>query len=149
LQLCIAQLFAAPENRPMTLNAEKIRCTLAAGIFNCNQAESDAISAFEIAKLLIQQSIFPRNSERNGQADAFRYCYWGALMTQTIGPENAKKVAKAHEEFTNAEQKEAEMDRHNVAQGINIGIRTRNDDKSYDACIAGVNDGTLKVWLRI
>ncbi|ORX92093.1 hypothetical protein K493DRAFT_142377, partial [Basidiobolus meristosporus CBS 931.73] len=64
---------------------------------------------------------FPVGSDVNGKADAFRHCYWSALMTISIGESQAKEVGDAHEVFGQNSAAASSMDLFNNARGREIG----------------------------
>lgn len=57
----------------------------------------------------------------NGSGDAFRHCYWSALLARDIGADNARSFTTAHEGYSANPSGERAMDLHNNAQGITIG----------------------------
>lgn len=70
-----------------------------------------------------------------GEVDAFRHAYWMALTTREIGKRRARSLGRAHEKANyiqfkrgeledggTADAKASEMDLHNNAVGISIGL---------------------------
>ena len=90
---------------------------------------------------------YPPQSLRNGAGDAFRHCYWSALMTRDIGFLNTKAITDSHEEGPGIPEDEKAMDLHNNLQGMVIGIQHRkaSDRELADACAQALVDGKLKV----
>jgi hypothetical protein len=90
---------------------------------------------------------FSAASLHNGPGDAFRHCYWSALLTRDIGFQNAKAITDAHEEFPHNPANEKEMDLHNNMQGMFIGIghKRSTDREIADLCEAALRAGRLKV----
>jgi hypothetical protein len=90
---------------------------------------------------------FPPGTLHNGPGDAFRHCYWSALLTRDIGFNNAKAITDAHEEFPHNPAAEKQMDLHNNLQGMSIGIghKRSSDREIADLCEAALRAGKLKV----
>lgn len=65
--------------------------------------------------------LFGSGSLHNGTGDAFRHCYWPALLTRDIGKDNAKAYTTAHESRAGNPKNEKDMDLHNNQKGIEIG----------------------------
>lgn len=59
--------------------------------------------------------------DHNGQGDAFRHCYWSAMLCRDIGFTGAMRFTSAHEEFDRNPLREKAMDLHNNAVGLQIG----------------------------
>jgi RHS repeat-associated protein len=79
----------------------------------------------------------------DGQADAFRHCYWSCRMAQEIGPERAKAAGDVHEECDfrpNVDNQKA-MDLHNNAVGRAVGASGGNCIRS---CLHAVLNGTTQ-----
>ena len=83
----------------------------------------------------------------NDKSDAFRHCYWSALIARDVGVLAAISFTTAHEDFPANPPKEKAMDLHNNMQGIVIGIRNKgsNDTELADACYSALAAGKLKV----
>jgi hypothetical protein len=90
---------------------------------------------------------YPGGGQHNGTADAFRHCYWSALLARDIGHENAKTFTDAHEDYEGNPAGEKAMDLHNNAAGIAIGKAHPNatDAALIGQCINAVNDGRLQL----
>lgn len=90
---------------------------------------------------------FPAASLHNGEGDAFRHCYWSALMARDIGFSSTKSITDAHEDFDGNPPDEKEMDLHNNLRGIVIGISNKkaSDKELADLCQRALRGGTLKV----
>jgi hypothetical protein len=92
-------------------------------------------------------SRYPRHTLHNGAGDAFRHCYWSALMTRDMGFLNTKAYTDAHEDYEGNPPDEKAMDTHNNLQGMVIGIRGgrgASDRQLADACSQALNQGKLK-----
>lgn len=63
---------------------EKVACVIQVGISGCKQGAKDANTASNTAARYFKSSL------HNGKGDAFRHCYWNALMTHHIGIHNAE-----------------------------------------------------------
>jgi len=90
---------------------------------------------------------FPSATRHNDRNDAFRHCYWSALITRDVGSVRAKAFTDAHETNPGQPTAEKEMDLHNNSEGIQIGLRYPNgsDEEIAKACEKAVIDGRLKV----
>lgn len=90
---------------------------------------------------------YPNGGQHNGTADAFRHCYWSALLARDIGADNAKAFTDAHEDYEGNPAGEKAMDLHNNAAGIAIGRAHPNatDQELIGQCINAVNDGRLQL----
>lgn len=85
---------------------------------------------------------------RNDNSDAFRHCYWSALLTRDVGFLAAYAFTTAHEDVPSNPPAEKEMDLHNNMPGMVIGIRHKgsSDDQILsDACFSALAAGKLKV----
>lgn len=54
----------------------------------------------------------------NDKSDAFRHCYWSALLARDLGYSNAKRFTTAHESSPSNPANEKAMDLHNNAIGL-------------------------------
>ncbi len=84
--------------------------------WNASKIEENARKALKKA-----EDIFGKGSLHNGSGDAFRHCYWSALLARDIGKEATKKFTSAHESRPGNPKKEKEMDSYNNDVGIEIG----------------------------
>lgn len=117
---------------------EALDCVWAVGPFDCNTARNDSETALASA-----QTEFPNLDGHNDKADAYRHCYWNALMTVHIGADQAKEVADLHEENNPNPPGEEAMDLHNNQVGRNLGADTEAQAKSRS--LAAANDGRLQL----
>lgn len=83
----------------------------------------------------------------NGPGDAFRHCYWSALLARDIGADNAKSFTDAHEAYGANPVGEKAMDLHNNSVGISIGgaNSTASDAMLILECMNAVNNGQLQL----
>ena len=81
----------------------------------------------------------------NGEADAFRHCYWSCIMTIRMGEAQAKSVGDTHEEYAkNTQPKNEEiMDLHNNEQGRKCGLLSKSKDECNKGCISKLDSGDL------
>jgi hypothetical protein len=95
--------------------------------------------------LAAAQALYPAATLHNGQGDAFRHCYWNALMTRRTSAARAKEFADAHE--TNPGQPEAEMrmDLNNNEVGRNLAVANpgASDQKLTEVCQEALRTGKL------
>jgi hypothetical protein len=81
----------------------------------------------------------------NGNADAFRHCFWNALLTVNIERQWAIDWTNAHEDYVGNPPLEKSMDLNNNLNGQQIGAAR---PKAYhfqleNACLAATNVGRL------
>ena len=90
---------------------------------------------------------FPGPGLHNGPGDAFRHCYWSALLARDIGPDNAQTFTDAHEAYGDNPAGEKAMDLHNNGVGISIGRANQGatDGVLVGACINALNSGQLQL----
>ena len=79
----------------------------------------------------------------NGNADAFRHCYWNALITIGIDRKWALDWTNAHEEFPGNPAQEKLMDLRNNRNGQQIGVAYETGDRSKSGCLAATKVGRL------
>lgn len=120
-------------------------CVWAVGPVDCNRAKGAADDANNTVGELANNGTFTVDSLHNGKGDAFRHCYWNALMSHRIGADQAKEVADAHEDKEGQPAAEKDMDLHNNQVGRDIANGTNGDDNAAkQRCIDAANNGTLK-----
>lgn len=117
---------------------EGIDCVWVIGPLDCNTARADSETALASA-----QSEFPDLEGHNDKADAYRHCYWNALMTVHIGADQANEVADLHENNNPNEPGEHNMDLHNNDVGRNLGATSEAEAKSLSP--AAADDGRLQL----
>ncbi len=117
---------------------EAIDCAWAVGPFDCNTARADSETALASA-----QAEFPNLEGHNDKADAYRHCYWNALMAVHIGADQAKEVGDLHENNNPNPPGERAMDLHNNAVGRGLGASNEAEAKSMS--LAAANDGRLQL----
>lgn len=57
----------------------------------------------------------------NDASDAFRHCFWSAMLSRDLGYYNAKEFTTAHEDWPGNPPGEQRMDLHNNGVGLQIG----------------------------
>lgn len=90
---------------------------------------------------------FGRNGH-NDKSDAFRHCFWSAILSRDIGFYWAKAFTTAHESAPGQPPEEMEMDLHNNAVGLDIGFFLFIPDSNptiSDKCFKALQNGELKV----
>jgi hypothetical protein len=89
--------------------------------------------------------IYADDNLLNGNGDAFRHCYWSALMTANIDLQWARRWGEAHEKVPNPIMLETVMDNQNNADGRMYASRnpSAGDDGLKFACIWLVDNGRL------
>ena len=78
---------------------------------------------------------------KNDRSDAFRHCFWSALLARDLGYSNALQFTTAHESSPTNPKDEKEMDLHNNGVGLEIGRNGGStallSQRSMDALTAG------------
>ncbi len=108
-----------------------------------NIIKSDADKALTEAR-----NRFPNTSLHNDSGDAFRHCYWSALLARDIGEKKAREFTNAHENWCGNPPKDKAMDLHNNSTGIEIGksqAKTITDSIVSELCKKASDAGKLKV----
>lgn len=81
----------------------------------------------------------------NDKSDAFRHCFWSALLARDIGYANALAFTNAHESSPTNDPTEKKMGLFNNGVGLNIG-RVKGTDAILSArCLQALTSGQLKV----
>ncbi|WP_152541260.1 DUF6973 domain-containing protein [Kallotenue papyrolyticum] len=110
----------------------------------CNTAWNDAQTAFAEA-----QRQFPGSTLHNDAGDAFRHCYWSALMAIYFdSPSTAKTFGDLHEDHPNNPPAEKAMDLFNNEKGRAIGVEVKPTTdpvgNAISRCKAGTTNGLLQ-----
>ncbi len=82
---------------------------------------------------------------RNDKSDAFRHCFWSAILTRELGYQNALKFTTAHESDPRNPPLEKAMDLHNNSVGLSIGKAGGSNQQLSSRCMAALRNGRLKV----
>lgn len=90
---------------------------------------------------------FGRNGH-NDKSDAFRHCYWSALLARDIGFHNALRFTTAHESSPANVPAEKVMDLHNNAIGLRIGRSGGSDAILSARCYGALMANKLKVMVK-
>jgi RHS repeat-associated protein len=102
----------------------------------------DALTAQSLAReAMIEAQISGLPGIHNGQADAFRHCFWSCRMAQEIGASQAQAVGDTHERCSKGPPAEEAMDLANNATGRSYG--TPGAD-CHAQCFTGATSGTLQ-----
>ena len=93
------------------------------------------------------RSRYPGAQLHNGNGDAFRHCYWSALLGRDIGADNAKTFTTAHEGYSANPEGERAMDLHNNGVGIGIGAANSSstDAELANLCAVALANGKLMI----
>lgn len=108
---------------------EKVVCVFSIGPFDCQTAKADAETALQTAA-----TRYPGYALHNDEADAFRHCFWSALMTLHIGVSQAKIVGDNHEKLYDNPAAEKNMDLFNNAVGLQVGLLANGPDAAEETC---------------
>ena len=82
---------------------------------------------------------------RNDKSDAFRHCYWSALLSKELGYTNALEFTTAHESSPNNIKPEKAMDLHNKKVGLKIRQNKNSNLSITMQCLAALRGGKLKI----
>ncbi len=91
-----------------------------------------------------EQSIFGENGE-DDEGDAFRHCYWSALLTREIGQDRSGFFTSLHEEHDDNTPAASTMDLHNNGVGRWTYFPIPTDDAMANRCLKLLADGKLIV----
>lgn len=108
---------------------------------------ASAIKASKESAYAETKRIFGRNG-LNDRSDAFRHCFWSALLTREIGYAAALRFTTAHESSPTNDPAEKAMDLHNNSIGLKIGRINGSDYILSQRCMAALNSGQLKVLVE-
>lgn len=81
----------------------------------------------------------------NDSSDAFRHCFWSAMLARDLGYQNALQFTNAHEADPRNPPQEKAMDLHNNSVGLSIGKVGGNNNQLSGSCMAALLNGQLKV----
>jgi hypothetical protein len=83
----------------------------------------------------------------DGHRDAFRHCYWNALLTKSFGENWAKQFATAHEALPGNEAEREAMDLYNneVGRGIATANKGKTDEELAVLVQSAVTSGKTVV----
>ena len=85
---------------------------------------------------------------RNDKSDAFRHCFWSAILTREIGYSGAFRFTTAHELSALNPKDEKEMDLHNNGVGLSIGRDGGSDQNISLRCLGALKSGKLIILAR-
>ncbi|VAW87559.1 hypothetical protein MNBD_GAMMA18-2198 [hydrothermal vent metagenome] len=82
---------------------------------------------------------------RNDRSDAFRHCFWSAMLARDLGYQNALQFTNAHESDPRNPPQEKAMDLHNNSVGLSIGRVGGHNNQLSSRCMAALLNRQLKV----
>ena len=85
---------------------------------------------------------------RNDRSDAFRHCFWSAVLARDIGYSGAFQFTTAHESSPLNPKDEKEMDLHNNQVGLSLGRAGGSDQILGQRCMAALLGGQLKILVK-
>ncbi|OKI32154.1 hypothetical protein A6A29_21645 [Streptomyces sp. TSRI0281] len=85
-----------------------------------------------------------------GTGDAFRHCYWNAMMEIFVNHETAYEVATRHESQSKDNDKEMDLRNNKIGRAIGRSYKSNNpkakaSSKSRSACGSYMSKG--KLWI--
>lgn len=86
---------------------------------------------------------------RNDKSDAFRHCFWSAILARELGYQNALQFTNAHESDPRNLPDEKAMDLQNNSIGLSIGRIGGNNNHLSGRCMAALLNGKLKVIKKV
>lgn len=120
---------------------EMAACHDRLGLAICLQAKAYGDQATSQA-----QAWYPSSMLYNGAGDAFRHCWWSALMTRNQSVYVAAIVGDLHEHYAVGQPaNEKDMDLYNNARGRDVAGMTVNDSHAANYCFNASLNGTLRV----
>ena len=123
---------------------EKNACLERLGFGLCAKAKALGDQATSQAQMW-----YPESMLHNGAGDAFRHCYWSALMTRNISVFAAALVGDWHEHYAYGQPaSEKSMDLYNNARGRDVAKMTASDSHAANYCFHASLKGTLKVLVK-
>ncbi len=87
-------------------------------------------------------------SGHNDKTDAFRHCYFSALLSANIGYSTARNFVEAHELWDGNPVNEFDMDMHNNYIGLKIGVFGGDNYTLSNKCMEALNGNKLKVMKK-
>jgi hypothetical protein len=81
----------------------------------------------------------------NDRSDAFRHCFWSAMLARDLGYQNALQFTNAHESDPRNPPQEKAMDLHNNSVGLSIGRAGGNNNHLSGLSMMALLNGQLKV----
>ena len=96
----------------------------------------------ESARVADEIAVMYQRDIYNGDADAFRHCYWSGRMTKEFGWETAKGFGDRHEYSEDQHPFEADADLYNNRQGR---IWAQQVEDIGKRCLDGMLNGELQI----
>lgn len=84
------------------------------------------------------------NNGHNDNSDAFRHCFWSAMLARDLGVRNAERFTSAHENYPSNPADEKAMDLHNNSVGLIVGSSGASNETLSSSCLANLASGHLK-----
>ncbi|WP_162599722.1 DUF6973 domain-containing protein [Nocardioides solisilvae] len=125
---------------PDPLAVQYSACVSAVGATGFWVCAGAGISA-SIAKTASEE-LFP-TTQVGGTGDAFRHCYWSALLTIDFGAVRAEKVTTSYEDVALNDEPFRSMDLANNATGRQVGLAQRTNARSKERCASLARTGGL------
>lgn len=82
---------------------------------------------------------------RNDKSDAFRHCFWSAILARDLGYCNALKFTTAHESYKKNPKDEKAMDLANNLIGLKIGKAGGKNDHLSKLCYSAVQNNRVTI----
>ncbi len=86
---------------------------------------------------------FPGEPSYNNMADAFKHCYFAAILSRDLGYYTAIRYLDAHENFPGNPAREKRMDDFNNRAGAALGSTQKSDRELADMCYGMAMGGQL------
>ena len=94
----------------------------------------------------MKKKVFSFESKTDGVGDAFRHCYWSAIMTLKIGAEKAYKIGELHELVASNEGAlDFKMDLKNNEFGVLVGIKSKSNKEAEVKCLEAAKSDKLEI----
>ncbi len=82
------------------------------------------------------------------KSDAFRHCFWSAILARDIGYQDAMRFTTAHESSPKNRIEEKRMDLHNNRVGLGIGFKKGTNAVISERCMSALHAGKLQVLVE-
>ncbi len=81
---------------------------------------------------------------QNDKSDAFRHCFWSAVLARDLGYSDALIFTTAHESNPKNPMKAKAMDLHNNKVGLQIGKKGGSNNLLSNQCMGALSSGKLR-----
>lgn len=130
---------------PSSIVKELLQLTNEEKVYLMMYPEHASIIRTAVEKAVDETARRFRGRNHNDAGDAFRHCYWSALLCRDLGYMGALRYTTAHESFSGNPPLEKAMDLHNNSIGLRIGQAGGPDQIINNRCAEAMRSGELRV----